>query len=578
MKNQEPSKPTGNLEELFRHHLAEGAVPPRPQVWEQVDNVLLLAQNETYRRRLRVTRWVAAASLLLATLAGTGWWARRDLRPMPDAVPVAAGPARSGPARRDVASSSASVAKSASASVAAGAVASKPAPPVSGAASAPASQPGTTRPTPPLLAGKSPAYSTQTASSPARFRNPANGNSPLVARLRPTLPAPALLDRPTGRTNSSRPAPSGGTNGVRAADDGNTTAAAVSKTSTPTSVAGSAAATGAALEAARPDAARGTLTRTSSSASAEPRAATELAAGESAVWAGETAGRESAVASLPGVAASLVRPLVLPLRVLQPLPTPEAALLALNAPVLRRWQLGLAYSAGLFTSNVDFMRPESDYNPALGANSPALTRYAATEYQQREQPGLAQRLRLQLSRPLRGHWRLSSGLEVAQLTSRSTTSYRFTGEQIPDLSQGTVGGPPRETQARYRTVGLPLELSYGNPLKTGWSLYGRVGVVLSTLLSARTEVAGIAEATRTYGPFSLDSPYRTLLGTMRGAAGVQLRPNRRDYLLRLGPVLEGGLQSLNAEPAQSFLSQSRPYSFGLEVGVEFGRGTKAGKP
>ena len=71
-------KPTGSLEDLFRHHLGEeAAAPPRPMLWDQIDNSLLVRQNETYRRRLAATRWVAAASLLLATLAGTGWWAHR---------------------------------------------------------------------------------------------------------------------------------------------------------------------------------------------------------------------------------------------------------------------------------------------------------------------------------------------------------------------------------------------------------------------------------------------------------------------------------------------------------------------
>ena len=41
--------------------------------------------------------------------------------------------------------------------------------------------------------------------------------------------------------------------------------------------------------------------------------------------------------------------------------------------------------------------------------------------------------------------------------------------------------------------------------------------------------------------------------------------------LTLGPVAELGLAPLNAHPAQSFLAQSRPYSFGVEAGVEFGR-------
>ena len=78
IENNPTPKTTGSLEELFRHHLGEeAAVPPRPMLWDQIDNSLLIRQNELYRRRLVATRWVAAASLLLATLAGTGWWAGR---------------------------------------------------------------------------------------------------------------------------------------------------------------------------------------------------------------------------------------------------------------------------------------------------------------------------------------------------------------------------------------------------------------------------------------------------------------------------------------------------------------------
>ncbi|WP_460504252.1 hypothetical protein, partial [Hymenobacter agri] len=71
IENNDTPKTTGSLEELFRHHLGEeAAVPPRPMLWDQIDNSLLIRQNEQYRRRLVATRWVAAASLLLASLAG----------------------------------------------------------------------------------------------------------------------------------------------------------------------------------------------------------------------------------------------------------------------------------------------------------------------------------------------------------------------------------------------------------------------------------------------------------------------------------------------------------------------------
>ncbi|UYZ62834.1 hypothetical protein [Hymenobacter weizhouensis] len=63
---------TGSLEDVFRQKFAEAEVTPRASLWEQLDHELLVQQNDTYRRRLAVHRWVAAACLLLL-LGGGGW-------------------------------------------------------------------------------------------------------------------------------------------------------------------------------------------------------------------------------------------------------------------------------------------------------------------------------------------------------------------------------------------------------------------------------------------------------------------------------------------------------------------------
>ena len=65
-------RPTGDLEHLFRQKLGEAEVPPRLHVWEQIDHDLLVRQNDSYRRRLLLHRWVAAACALL--VLGCGSW------------------------------------------------------------------------------------------------------------------------------------------------------------------------------------------------------------------------------------------------------------------------------------------------------------------------------------------------------------------------------------------------------------------------------------------------------------------------------------------------------------------------
>ena len=118
---------------------------------------------------------------------------------------------------------------------------------------------------------------------------------------------------------------------------------------------------------------------------------------------------------------------------------------------------------------------------------------------------------------------------------------------------------------------IPIEIRYANPVKRGWSLYGRFGGVMSALLGVRSEVEGNPEATRTYSLFSAGTPYRRLLGSVRGGAGAQFRASTGKWALTLGPVAEFALTPLNAHPAQSLFSQSRSYSFGIEAGIEFGR-------
>jgi len=127
------------------------------------------------------------------------------------------------------------------------------------------------------------------------------------------------------------------------------------------------------------------------------------------------------------------------------------------------------------------------------------------------------------------------------------------------------------TDFRYRLASVPVEVSYSNPVKRGWSLYGRLGGVVSALLGVRSEVEGNPEATRTYSILSAGTPYRRVLASVRGGAGAQFRAGTGKWALSAGPVADLGLVSLNAHPAQSYFAQSHPYTIGLEAAIEFGR-------
>lgn len=586
MKNQEPIKPTGNLEELFRHHLAEAAVPPRPYVWEQVDNTLLVAQNETYRRRLVATRWVAAASLLLATLAGTGWWTQRDLLP----ASVATKSPVTGQGAQDSAPTGKNAADQPSQLLVSQSSGARRLDDVStlGRASrnaAPATGPVGAAPIARITDGK------LAMANATEFNSPISGSS--ARRATRTLLAQGGAFRSARQSQSfsnrqnitakhtetpsthrqsivsntqtlyaAAPTEAGLTVNTPTSQNQNKTLAQKALISPPDNTSDARDITGLAV------------TSPTGPADTELTTATLTPATLVTMADGRRAGTAPLGSVLVSMASLSSEPLPMPLALPPAVPAEPAA-------QAHRWRFGLGYTAGLFQSNVDFSRtgtaPAYDYNPALGANSPALSEAAATEYRAKQRPGLSHRLRLQAIYRLGGRWNLTTGVEVAQQESQSATSHIFTGEQVPDLGQSLKGGLEQKTTARYRLAGLPLEIRYANPIKSGFSLYGRVGTVVSALLTTRTNVAQEPEATRTYTVFSGSTPYRRIMGAVRGAVGIQFRPAGHNYTLSLGPVAEASLWSLNRHPAQSFLSQSRPYSFGLEAGVEFGRTTKLSK-
>jgi hypothetical protein len=264
---------------------------------------------------------------------------------------------------------------------------------------------------------------------------------------------------------------------------------------------------------------------------------------------------------------------------------PAAALPASLSPVevvmpavemTRPWQFGLSYAASAYQPNIDFTKAPIVYSAALGSNSVSITNMAAAEYRNNLRAGLGQRLGGWATRRLgSSRWRLRTGLELAQNTATSATSVSFLGEQVADLSYAqAMQAHLQKTSYRYRSVSAAAEMRYASPIKTGFSLYGRVGALFTSLLNVRSEVEGTPEATRTYTLLSTDSPYRHLTASLRGGAGIQYRPVGHQWSLNLGPVADLGILSLNTNPTQDFWHQQRPYSFGLEAGLELGRPLK----
>ncbi|MCI1188546.1 hypothetical protein MON38_14040 [Hymenobacter sp. DH14] len=585
IENNATPKTTGSLEELFRHHLGEeAAVPPRPMLWDQIDNSLLIRQNEQYRRRLVATRWVAAASLMLATLAGTGWWASRTgLVGTPEMATVT-GPAANGAQSNQGASRGgfgpAGTAGSTSpAAATTGAVAS-----AAGTAQQAAadylngsSQRGTTGRG---GSGRSVASATGLASTrrATTYSRGLNNTGEAVSATYSRLGRQGVMGRNAAAAAGSEVATSASATANETAamsagsvamqnaqlpassadglTNSNAASGAVALGST-TTAAGTTLATGGAGTVATSAPAAASVSAASLSASVAAAPATALGAEEAGLLASRSVALgavETPAPALPGALAA----------------GPEPTELALGT---HRWQYGASYTASAFNPNINFSRagiePDFGYNPVLGPAE--LSEQAATEYRQNLRAGLAQRLALTVARRLNGHWSVGSGVEFTKANARSSSTVAFVGEQIADGGQIVGSGQRRTTDFSYTMAGLPLELRYSNPAKHGWSLYGRLGGVVSALLGNRSEVAGRPEVTQTYSITSASTPYRRLTSSVRGAAGARFSPGAGRWAFSMGPVAELGLVSLNAHPVQSYFAQSHPYSVGLEAGVEFGR-------
>jgi hypothetical protein len=534
-----PTPPKGSLEDLFRHHLLESeaaAVPPRPHVWEQLDNSLLLAQNEKYRRRLLVHRWAVAASLLLAMLAGGGWWQSQRQPAAPTlAQATSTGTEALGGAGRSAASPSyASTATNHTPAgypaTGAGASATSPAAPTAGSIS---SSNG-------LAIDQTATFSTASVASLTNKKLATAHHRSQLAALASvaSFQASASLGLSTAPRAGSDLAASYERRAANNSGLGSLGDFTDAITTTPE--AGSQLAL----------------------AATEPASFTTAGLGEEAL-ATRPAQLALAATSLPSSLGALPQP---------QLPVPA---------VERRWKLGLAYAASSFQPNIDFAKSADSYNKALGATSAFVTQSAAAEYRSNLRAGLGQRLSMWATRRLgTGRFGLRTGLELAQNTAYSASTVAFVGEQVADVNYLSytnayiVARPAqlRTSSYRYRTASVPVEVQYNSsPLKTGFSFYGRLGGLVTALLNVRSEVDESPEATRTYSLMSAGSPYRHLSANIRGGAGIHFQPLNHQWGLSLGPVAEAGILSLNADPIQDFWSQKRPYSFGLEAGVELGR-------
>jgi hypothetical protein len=530
-------RPTGDLEHLFRQKFAEAEVTPRAGLWEQLDHELLVEQNNTYRRKLTWHRWVAAACLLLF-FSASGW---AILQKWQNAAPSLAGQRT---ATTDTRTGVAANSQSNSAATAAGADA---------------------------MASAKGQLPTGNAS--------ADANNELLA----LEGGYAATD--AGRSMQSQASGSEyGAYAAQIAAANQTTAQAINRN---------------ALRLARGyqsgDVAAGSVFTGSRYSNASSSVAAQFGTGYATEsnsgllgWNGLTPRFANLRGGWLGARPDTLKASLLAV----PQPGALAAAKDETQPPAKQWRrlrLGGSYAAAAYNPNINFSRNDGRVNADAVTN--ALRNYyqddAETEYRRNLRAGFSQRVAVTAAYTLNKHWTLVSGVEAAEQHATSATSYGFidgrqVSRQVADLfvNRGNANGfsptmaavapaATRKTSYRYRTMAVPVEIRYGSA-KPGTSLYAKVGAAVGLLLGTRSELEGSPEATRLYSLTSSDSPYRQVQTSVRGGAGVRYQPAAASWSLALGTTTEVGLTTLNANPSQRVLNQSRPYSVGIEASVEFG--------
>lgn len=527
-------RPTGDLEHLFRQKLGEAEVPPRQHVWEQLDHELLVRQNDAYRRRLLLHRWVAAACALLVLGCGS-WLLLHGATYLPPGTEIAATTRPEAPAEAPIST------------------------PQGGATNS-QSRGGAGASTDLAAVGQQP-NSAATASTTQAATSQLAANDVASTLLRAAKSAVGITQSESGSSLAA--------NGTSA---------------------GSGSATGSALTTAERQAGNGYYSN------AFAPSVIGLGSSQNGRGAnGLTARPMLPVAERNTVAAAFRRPQTLRPETL-PASASLLAQAAINAPqeaaeeekperARSKWRLSGAFAASAYNPNIDFASVSSgSFRNSLGAtpnnSAPSLVDFqfqnsyqdGAAEYRDNLQAGPAQRIALAVAYPVTNRLTLVTGIETAQQRASSKTSYAFNNSSSAfaarsGSTQSYIG--QRKTEFNYRTVGVPVAIRYGSA-KTGWSVYAKVGAAVNLLLKSRTEVDGNAAAARDYTLSSSDSPYRKVLASVRGGGGVRYQPTDATWSLALGPVAEAGLNTLNQNPGGSFFKRSRPYSVGLEASVEFG--------
>ncbi|MBC6612111.1 hypothetical protein H8B15_14375 [Hymenobacter sp. BT507] len=522
-------RPTGDLEYLFRQKLGEAEVAPRLQLWEQLDHDLLVQQNETYRKRLLLHRWVAAACVLLLLGAGS-WLGVQQLQ-------TATSPELATTTTHAAADYSATAAERRA-----------------------AAQAGSLAEAGTVLAGQG----KKELDMAAELGETSAGNQLLAALSQPEGGSMGRSAYTRGQLAGAGASASAGFANTFSRNGSPVFAAYMPATTEASHGTEASASTWELLtaRAARLGSALGHFTHPDTLKPSLLAAPPMLAAAMPPVEEEDKKKRTLGGWRFGGShAVSAFNPNI---NFAQASAQSTASAINNLAFLDSRGVQNVAYEAGAAEYRQN-LRAGVGQRMALTAARPVgkhwvlLAGVEAAEYRASSETSFS-----------------SVAQSETAYAGRATAAYQaapnsFSNSAAYARDAVAYTATPRATSYRYRTVGVPVAARYGSQ-RTGVSLYAKVGAAVDLLLGSRVEVADEDAATREYSLSTANSPYRQVIATVRGGGGVQYRPAGATWAILAGPTAEAGLTTLNRDPAQALLRRSRPYMVGVEASVEFGGG------
>lgn len=275
-----------------------------------------------------------------------------------------------------------------------------------------------------------------------------------------------------------------------------------------------------------------------------------------------------------------------------------------NSSESDRWSLGMAYMPSFFDQNVGISGQRmgiassrmglmpSDFSAVTASES--RMDEARKEFSENTEPGFSFSFEVKTGFKLANKLKLLAGLGFSQNSARSRSSYVI--EQFwdqPESGERVSPGPTTiflpsistnfatdsinvaKTDAftvnyRYRHLIVPVGLQYEGKLGKEWFWYTGGGVAANILMGT-TIMASTADVKDVNYDVGDESPFRKLQWSGNVSAGVGKRLSN-NMSVTVGPEFRGYFDTLLANPEQAQAPQGRPYTVGLNMGVNYDLG------